>query len=80
MKEQQLKQIIAEAMYAGSLLAEQNYSGEINSQAHESLVNSYRKLKSLLTDFSNQNGWTNFDGNDILPLQKEIETIKTLAL
>ena len=80
MKEQQLKQIIAEAMYAGGLLAEQNYSGEINSQAHELLVNSYKKLEGLLTEFANQNGWTTLDVNDILPLQKEIKTIKDLAL
>ena len=55
MKEQQLKQIIAEAMYAGGMLAEQNYSGVINSETYEPLVNSFRKLKKLVVDFTNQN-------------------------
>jgi hypothetical protein len=51
MQVQQLKQIIAEAMYAGCLLAEQNYSDEIHSETHEPLVNAFRKLQKLVGEF-----------------------------
>jgi hypothetical protein len=80
MQEQQLKQIIAEAMYAGCLLAEQNYNGEIHSEAHEPLVNSFRKLQKLVGEFGSQNGLNDIDVETIFPLQKEIETLKTLEL
>jgi hypothetical protein len=75
MKEKQLQQIIAESMYAGSLLADKNYGGEINSNSNKSFVNSILKLKDLVQEFTAHNNLGNIDLDAIFPLHKEIENV-----
>ena len=75
MKEQKLKTIIAEAMYAGGLLAEQKYGGLMNSNTYEPVVHSLTKLVHLLEDLTTEEGLTGISIEKVLPLYKEIETV-----
>lgn len=75
MKEKQLQQIIAASMYAGSLLTERNYGGEITTDVYKPFVASIQKLKGLVDEFSSQNNLDEIDVDTIFPLYKEIETI-----
>lgn len=75
MKEKQLQQIIAESMYAGSLLADRNYGGEINSEPYKPFVGSILKLKELVQEFTANNDMGVIDLDAIFPLHQEIETI-----
>ncbi len=75
MKEKQLQQIIAESMYAGSLLADKNYGGDINSDAHKPFVVSMLKLRELVQEFITQNNMEEIDVDAIFPLHNEIETL-----
>lgn len=77
MKDNPLKQIIAESMYAGSLLAEQKYSGNVNDLQFEPLIKSYKKLRILVHDFIKLNQLEQIDFDHFFPLLKEIENIKT---
>ncbi len=78
MKEKLLQEIIAESMHAGSLLAEQNYGGEINTLPYRSFVSSIMKLKGLTSDFINENGLTKVDIDKIFPIHDEIEELLNL--
>jgi len=75
MKEKQLQRIIAESMYAGSLLADRNHGGEINSESYKPIVSSMLKLKESVAEFAAQNDMGEIDLDVIFPLNKEIETI-----
>jgi len=78
MKEKQLQQIIAESMNAGSLLAEQNYGGEINNQNYRSFVMSLMKLKKLTQEFTIQNNLSEINVDEIFPIHLEIEELLNL--
>ena len=78
MKEQKLKSIIAEAMYAGTLLAERNYGGVIMSKEYEPYVSSLNKLDNLLKEFVSENGFSEIQVDKVLPLQKEINIVTKL--
>lgn len=75
MNEQKLKSIVAEAMYAGSLLGEKKFGGVINSKEFEMYVASLSKLEALLKEFMAESGLTDVSVDKILPILKEIYTV-----
>jgi hypothetical protein len=75
MNELKLKTIIAEAMYAGSLLGEKNFGGVINSKEFELYVASLAKLEALLKEFVTESGLNDINVEKVLPILKEIQTV-----
>ena len=78
MKEKQLQEIIVESMHAGSLLAEQNYGGEINKQNYQSFARSLMKLKKLTLDFTTNNNLNEINIDEVFPIHLEIEELLNL--
>lgn len=75
MKEKQLQEIIAESMHAGSLLADQNYGGSIESSKSRVFAASLMKLKTLTQDFTETNDLGDIDIDKIFPVHPEIEEL-----
>lgn len=75
MKTDKLKQLIAEAMYAGSLLSDRHYSGAINAHEYAPFVSSLKKMQALLSEAFSDHGDEAIDLAAIFPLQEEIEIV-----
>ena len=74
-KTKQLQQIIAQSMYAGSLLAEKNFGGEINHAGYRPVVESFEKLKEMVNAFTAQNDLEEIPVLEVFPLYNEIQTV-----
>jgi hypothetical protein len=78
MIEQKLKELLAEAMYAGGLVGEKGYGGLVDSKKLQGFVRSITKLEQMLQNLAAEDGFAGINVEKILPLYKEIEIVTKL--